>query len=132
MRKRLWTVLLACILVFSCTIISAGAVEKPVGNVVIMRSTGQINHTIPANTIVFLTDWISLDKDELIKYNCTYTSKSASVDFGYVDANNAFYYLSSTSGSIYKSLKVREPGEYIIAIRNNAPYDITVTGSIRY
>ena len=76
MRKRLWTVLLACILVFSCTIISAVAVEKPVGNVVIMRSTGQINHTIPANTIVFLTDWISLDKDELIKYNCTYTSKS--------------------------------------------------------
>lgn len=132
MHKRLRALLLTCILILSCAVVPVGAVENSAVNKVIMRSTGQVNHTIQANSIIALSDWISLDKDEEVRYNCTYTSKSASVDFGYVDANNAFYYLNCTSGSIYKSLKIRESGEYRIAIRNNASYDITVTGYIRY
>ena len=130
--KRLWIALLACALVFSCTIVSAGAAEIPAGKEVIARTTGQLNHTLTANTLAFVSDWISLDKDELIKYNCTYTSKSASVDFGYVDTNNVFHYLNCTSGSINNSLKITKAGEYKIAIRNNASYSITVTGTIKY
>lgn len=132
MHKRLRALLLTCILILSCAVVPVGAVESSAGKEVIARTTGQLNHTISANTLAFVSDRISLDKDESIRYNCTYTSKSASVDFGYVDANNAFYYLNCTSGSIYKSLKIRESGEYRIAIRNNASYDITVTGNIRY
>lgn len=132
MCKRLWSALLVCALVFSCTIVSVGAAEIPTGKEVIARTTGQLNHTIPANTLVFVSDRISLDKDESIRYNCTYTSKSASVDFGYVDPDGAFCYVNCTSGSIYGSLKITKAGEYKIAIRNNASYDVTVTGNIRY
>lgn len=132
MCKRLWTALLICAFVFSGTVIPTKAVEIPVDTGVIVRAIGQINHTIPANTLVFVSDWVSLDKDELLRYNCTYISKSASVDFGYVDSDSAFHYLNCTSGSIYGSLKITKLGEYRIAIRNNESYDITVTGNIRY
>ena len=132
MCKRLWTTLLACVLAFSCAVIPVRATEQPTDNRDIMRATGQINHKISANTLVSVGNWISMDQGELIQFNCTYVSKSASVDFGYVDSSSAFHYLNCTSGSINQSLTIAKPGEYIIAIRNNAPYDITVTGSIRY
>ena len=37
-----------------------------------------------------------------------------------------------TSGSIYKSIKIDEADRYTLAIRNNASYAVTVTGTVRY
>lgn len=132
MYKRLWAALLACTLAFSCAIVPADATGTTDGKEVIVRATGQINHTIPANTLISVEDWISLDKGEQVRFNCAYVSKSASVDFGLIDADNVFHYQRCTSGSISQSIKIEEAGQYIVAIRNNESYDITVTGNIRY
>ena len=64
--------------------------------------------------------------------NCTYTPKSASVDFGFIAPDGLFYSLNSTSGSIDKSIKVNQTGAYTLAIRNNENYAVTVSGTVKY
>lgn len=131
-QNRLFTALLACMLLFSCSFISAAAAETPGNDIVISRVSGRLNHSFPANTITPIGDSISLDKDETVTYNCTYTPKSASLDFGIIDSNNVFHYLNCTSGSINQSIKIDTAGQYTLAIRNNESYAVTVTGTVRY
>lgn len=130
--KRVWSILLACALAFGCVVLPVSAAEIPESSLVISRVSGRLNHNIPANTIVRLTNEVSIDKGETVSYNCTYTPKSASVDFGYIDSNGVFHYLNCTSGSIEKSFELARAGQYTLAIRNNASYAVTVTGTVRY
>lgn len=130
--KRVWSILLACALAFSCVILPANATDISEPSSVISRVSGRLDHNIPAKTTACLTNEISLDKDETVTYNCTYTPKSASVDFGIIDSNGVFHYLNCTSGSINKSIKINTAGQYTLAIRNNESYAVTVTGTVRY
>lgn len=130
--KRIWSILLACAIAFSMVILPANAAEPPESSYVISRVSGRLNHKIPAKTTAYLTDEVSLDKGELITYNCTYTPESASMDFGLLDSSNVFHYLNCTGGSFSKSIKVDTPGQYTLAIRNNESYAVTVTGTVKY
>lgn len=69
---------------------------------------------------------------DTISYNCTYTPKSASVDFGFIAPNGLFYSIKCTSGSVNESIEVNQTGQYTLAIRNNASYTVTVTGTVKY
>lgn len=130
--KRFLNILLACVLVSSCAIFQASAVEYPEGRLVISRASGRLDHSIPSKTTMYLGDDFYLDKDEIISYDCTYTPKSASVDFGIVDSSGVFHYLNCTSGSINKSIKIDTAGQYTLAIRNNEDYAVTVKGTVKY
>lgn len=130
--KRFLNILLTCTLVFCCTVFQVGAIEYPEDSLVISRASGRLNHSIPSKTTLYLGDDFYLDKDEIISYNCTYSPKSASLDFGLLDSNNVFHYLNCTSGSFSKSIKVDTPGQYTLAIRNNESYAVTVTGTVKY
>ena len=130
--KRFWSILLSCILVLSCIAVPVGAVEAPTNNMPILRVSGRINQTISANSIASMSDSFSLDVGDIVKYDCTYTPKSASVDFGVIAPDGLFYSLNSTSGSINKSISVTQRGQYTLAIRNNASYAVTVTGTVKY
>lgn len=130
--KRIWGILLACALAFSCAILPVNAAEIPESSHVISRVSGRLDHKIPARTTACLTDEVSLDKGEIITYNCTYTPKSASLDFGYIDSDSVFHYLNYTSGSINQSFEIARAGQYTLAIRNNESYAVTVTGTVRY
>lgn len=131
-RKRFVAALLACMLLFSCSFIPAAAVEFPDDDMIISRATGRLNHQLPANIITPITQLVSLGKDETITYNCTYTPKFASIDFGYIDSDGVFYYLNCTSGSFSKAFLAGEDGQYTLAIRNNESYVVTVTGTVKY
>jgi hypothetical protein len=65
-----------------------------------------LDHSFSANSITPLGQQFSLDMDEIVAFNCTYTPKSASVDFGIIDSDGIFYYLTSTSGSINSSIRI--------------------------
>lgn len=131
-NRRFWAVLLSCFILIGC-FTPAMAVEAPDGSPAIARAIGRLNNrTIPANTIIGYGGWIYLDAKETVKFDCTYTPSSASVDFGVIDANNVFYPLNTTSGSINEAIRVEELGQYLIAIRNNEDYDVTVTGTVKY
>lgn len=101
--KRSITALLACMLLVSWSFIPAAAAEVPSNNIVMPRVSGRLNHSFPANLITLITEPFTLTTGDTIKYDCTYTPKSASMDFGYFAPNGLFYSLNSTSGSINKS-----------------------------
>lgn len=130
--KRLWGVLLACVLTVSCTVLPANAVGPSDAPPAVSRISGQLNHRIPANNIGYIGGEIFLDRGESITYTCVYTPKSASVDFGYVDADGFFHIINSTNGSIDETIEIEELGQYRLAIRNNDSRAVTVTGTVKY
>lgn len=130
--RKLLASCLICTLIFSYTIIWAGAVEVSSTFVVSPRVSISLNHEISANTIAPVEDWFYASSRDTITYNCTYTPKSASVDFGYIDTNSVFHYLNCTSGSINKSFEFSQRGQYRLAIRNNASYPVVVSGTVKY
>lgn len=130
--KRLWSVLLVCVFALCCITIPVSAAEIPDASPVISRVSGRIEYSIPANHIAYLTEEVSLDKGETIIYDCTYTPRYSSVDFGYVDSNNVFHYLNCTNGIIDNTIELAQRGQYRLAIRNNASYIVTVSGTVKY
>lgn len=117
---------------FGCSAISIKAVDTTDDNMPILRVAGKLNQSIPANSTVTMAEGFYLTTGDSIKYDCTYTPKSSSVDFGYIAPNGLFYSLNSTSGSINKSIIVGQTGQFTLAIRNNESYAVTVTGTVRY
>ena len=130
--KRLILVPLFCLLLLGSSFVPTMATDISSNSTVILRASGRLDHSFSANSITPLGQQFSLDMDEIVAFNCTYTPKSASVDFGIIDSDGIFYYLTSTSGSINSSIRIESSDQYILAIRNNASYAVTVTGTVRY
>ncbi len=130
--RKLVASALICTLIFSCTATFAGAAEVSGEVVVSSRASGSLDIQVSANTIGYVGDWFYASSGDTIKYDCTYTPKSASVDFGYIDVDGVFHYLNCTSGSINKSIEVDQRGQYRLVIRNNSPRSIILTGSVKY
>lgn len=131
LRKLVASVLI-CTLILGCTATFAGAAEVSSEAIVSSRASGSLDIQVSANTIGYVGDWFYASSGDTIKYECTYTPKSASVDFGCIDADGVFYYLNCTSGSISKSIEANQRGQYMLAIRNNSSRSIIVTGSVKY
>ena len=129
--KRLAASLLACMLFLSVSLVPTAAAEVPNGDIVISRSTGRLNHSLSTG-ITLITQALPYVKGDTIKYDCTYTPKSASMDFGYIDSDNVFHYLNYTSGSVNQSFEIARSGQYTLAIRNNESYAVTVMGTVKY
>lgn len=130
--KRLGVALLVCMMVFSFAAAPVNAASEPGDSSVVMRFTGEINHSISANTIAPINDIVYLKKDNKVSFNCTYTPKYSSMDFGYIDSDNVFHYMNCVNGSIDLSVIVAKTGQYTLAIRNNEDYAVTVKGTIKY
>lgn len=130
--KRLVSAFLACMLMFSCSLIPAIAVEVPDNSIVMLRVSGRLNYTFTADATTLVGQPFSAMKGDTIKYDCTYTPKLSSVDFGYIAPDGRFYFLNCTSGSINKTIEVGQTGQFTLAIRNNEDYAVTVTGTVRY
>lgn len=130
--KRLWAVLLACMLTLSYAIVPVCAADIPEDSTPILRVSGRIDQSISANSIVAMEDSFSLEEGDVVSFNCTYTPKSANMNFGVIAPDGKFHFLSCTSGSINKSFTVGQSGQYTIAIRNNENYAVTVKGTIKY
>lgn len=130
--RRLGAALLTCLVIFSFAALPASAASAPSDTAVVMRAGGRIDCSISAHTIEPVGTEFYLEKGDKVSFNCTYTPKSASVDFGVIDGNGLFSGFSCTSGSINKSFTVGQSGQYTIAIRNNENYAVTVKGTIKY
>lgn len=130
-RKRLASAILACMLLFSCSLVPITAVEAPASQIIMPRAAGRLDHTLSPGVTLFGQEF-SLEVGDTIKYTCTYTPKSASVDFGVMAPDGLFHFLNSTSGSIDKSFTVGLRGQYQLAIRNNASSAVTVTGTVKF
>lgn len=131
-RKRIISAFLACMLLFSCSLIPTIAIETPDNSIIMPRVSGRLNYTFAANATTFVGESFSAAKGDTIKYDCTYIPKSASVDFGFIAPDGLFYSIKCTSGSINKSIELSQTGQHTLAIRNNEDYAVTVTGTVKY
>lgn len=131
--KRLFSLLLSCLLVVSCLAMPAGAVatSAPEMGTVITRATGQFDESIPEKTILTLAD-VLLNRGEIVTYDCSYTPKSANVEFGYIGPDGLFYGLGGSNGYINKGIRVSEPGSYTLAIWNLSNTAVSVRGTVNY
>lgn len=130
--RKLGAVLLAFIAVFHFTAIPARAAARSDSGIVVSRAAGRLNCTVPAQTVTPIGSEFSLESGDKVSFDCTYTPKSASVDFGVIAPDGLFYAMNSTTGSIDQSLQVSQTGQYTLAIRNNESYAVAVTGTVKY
>lgn len=64
--------------------------------------------------------------------SAVYAPENSSMDFGLVDTDDVFHYFTVTGGSIDKTIRVSESGNYKFAIRNNSGVTVKVSGIINY
>ena len=96
------------------------------------RATNSVNWSIDPGSAKQATTSFSLEAEETVTINCSYSPRSASVDFGLIAPDGRFYYVPGSNGSINKTLQVVQSGQYYLAIRNNSNNIVTVTGFVNY
>jgi len=114
----------------NCELIDVAKVEVLDEN--ITRATKSINSDIPANKTAVSDVKLPLEVGETVTVNCSYSPASAGMDFGVIAPDGYFYFLSVKGGSINRSIKVSQRGEYSMAIRNNSSHTVTVVGFVTY
>lgn len=73
-----------------------------------------------------------LESGETVSISAVYSPDDASMDFGLVDPEGVFHYFNVKNGSVDKTIKVEESGNYTFAVRNNSDVTVKVTGFVRY
>ena len=96
------------------------------------RASGSFNMTVPAKSILRADKSFPLESGETVTIKATYSPFSASVDFGLVDDNGKFHYLTVSNGTFDKTIKVDTRGNYVFAVRNNSGRSISVSGYVNY
>lgn len=74
----------------------------------------------------------SLAAGERVTINASYFPTDAKVDFGLVDSDGIFHYVSVSNGTINQTIRISEQGNYTFAIRNNSSYTVNVSGFVNY
>lgn len=132
MKKCLCAVI-AVIIAISCICIPVSAMDMAQEEaMIIARATGRFSMDVPANTSRKADTSFSMEYGETVTIKASYSPFSANVDFGLIDSDGRFHYVTITDGSIDQSIKVTERGNYTFAVRNNSSYSINVSGYVNY
>lgn len=110
--------------------LNAQSIDDVTGNK--SRATARIECTIRPNTIGKGSRPFTLEADEEVTINCTYSPRTADVDFGFIAPNGSFHYLTGNDGSMKKTIIMSESGQYYFAVRNNTTRTIEVLGYVYY
>ena len=136
-KKMLCTVLACISLIGSLTCTAAAAPKdseiqvKQVMEIGTPWASGAFSMTISAKSKGVADSSFPLDEGETVSINASYYP-DASVDFGLVGDDGVFHYFNVTDGSIDKTIRISERGNYTLQIRNNSSKGISVSGYVRY
>lgn len=120
--------------------VNAGAVDKirmdmldseAIHNVSV-RASGSFSMSVAAYGKSEADKTFPLETGETVSISAVYTPENASMDFGLVDPDGVFHYFNVTGGSIDKTIRVSENGNYTFAIRNNSGQTVKVSGFVKY
>ena len=73
-----------------------------------------------------------MEADELITINCTYSPRTADVDFGLITPRNTFIFVEGEDGDCNQTIQVSQTGNYYFAVRNNTSRTVEVLGYVYY
>lgn len=121
--KKVFTLALSILLIFSVTISAAATAT---------RATNRVNTDIQPDSIVRVGTPLSMEADELITINCTYSPRTADVDFGLITPRNTFIFVEGEDGDCNQTIQVSQTGNYYFAVRNNSSRPVEVLGYVYY
>lgn len=152
--KKFLCALLACVVVASCLFPPARAAEdsdekmvwlddlrweqidlstvEHMEDGVMPRAKVPADGIYSAYSIYALGQPISLQANDFVTFNCSYSPSSASMDFGVIAPNGRFYYVNVKEGSINQAIRISQAGSYSVAIRNNSSQAVRVVGFVNY
>lgn len=70
------------------------------------RATSRIEWDIPSGKIMKADTAYSLEADEVVTINCTYSPRTADLDFGFITPDNTFHFTSGSEGSIKTNIQI--------------------------
>ncbi len=73
-----------------------------------------------------------MEAGEMIRIYGTYSPADSSVDFGLVDSDGIFHYVSAEEGIIDETFEIPERGEYWLGVENNSGKTVSISGFVRY
>lgn len=106
--------------------------ERQVNSLIESRASETYFISIPARSALKASSSFSMAAKETITIDATYSPSTAELDVGLIYADGSFHYFTATGGRISKTIRMEEAGTYTLAIRNNAAYKVTVSGSVNY
>ncbi|WP_297200744.1 hypothetical protein [uncultured Flavonifractor sp.] len=106
--------------------------EHQIDSLIESRATETYNIKISGNTLSKASSSFSMSAGETITIDAIYSPSTAELDVGLIYADGSFHYFTTTGGRISKTIEMTEAGTYALAIRNNASYKVTVSGSVNY
>lgn len=137
--KKTICMVLACMLIVGTISVPASAAEtestgseKGAMQLAISRASGSFSMSIPAKSKVLADSSFPMEAGETVTINASYSPLDASVDFGLVDSNGVFHYFNTTNGSIDKTIRIKESGNYTLQVRNNSSTEVKVSGFVNY
>lgn len=122
MKKTIKSLLL--IWLAFCLTMSAAAISP--------KATGGVETTVQPNSIKRIGTALSMEKDELVTINCTYSPRTADVDFGLITPRGTFVFVEGEDGNCNQTIQVSQTGDYYFAVRNNSSNDVEVLGYVYY
>lgn len=96
------------------------------------RATSRIEWEIPSDTVMKADTSYSLEADEIVTINCTYSPRTADLDFGFITPDDTFHFTSGSNGSIKVDIQIEDTGKYYFAVRNNTSKTVEVLGYVYY
>lgn len=112
--KKVFCLLLACVLTFACLTMEAGAVQTEANTLVIERASGRFSVDVSKQSTFSADSTFPLDIGETVTIKATYSPSSASVDFGLIAPDGLFYSLPGKRGNFSETFKVDQRGYYDI------------------
>lgn len=138
--KRLICLSIVCVFSFLIVATPANAVEvrkisiRDDDTVVTssVRATSSLNLSISGRTKALASNSFPMVVGETITIKASFAPFDASLDFGIIAPDGKYYYFNTTGGSIDKTIRVSQSGDYIFQIRNNSDYKVKVSGFVKY
>lgn len=121
--KKLFALLFSVFIALSVSV-SAFAVTQ--------RATNRVNITAMPNKTATIGTSLSMEADETVTINCTYSPRTADVDFGLITPRGTFVFVEGEDCNCNQTIQVSQTGDYYFAVRNNSSNDVEVLGYVYY
>lgn len=138
--RKLVSMVMVCMFLVSALCISAEATETKKISLegitgdsgVSVLATGSFSMSVAPYGKSEANKALPLAAGETVSISAVYAPEDASMDFGLVDPEGVFHYFTVTGGSIDKTIRVSESGNYTFAVRNNTGVTVKVSGIVNY